>query len=97
MRSSGANSLLSAAAVEALLAARRTTHGDFSETAAVAQAIKEAFGDRVGRLPPVQREALEQIAVKIARILCGDPNHPDHWHDIAGYARLAMPPGDTAD
>lgn len=28
------------------------------------------------------------IAVKIARILVGDCNHPDHWHDIAGYATL---------
>jgi hypothetical protein len=80
-----------------LIAAREQTHGDFGQTAAVAQAIKTAFGDRAARLPPVQREALEQIAVKIARILCGDPNHVDHWHDIAGYARLGAPLGDTAD
>ena len=24
-----------------------------------------------------------------ARILSGDPNHPDHWRDIEGQARLA--------
>ena len=29
------------------------------------------------------------IAVKIARILNGDPNHFDSWIDIAGYATLA--------
>jgi hypothetical protein len=35
-----------------------------------------------------QREALEMIAVKIGRILYGDPRHIDSWHDIAGYAKL---------
>jgi hypothetical protein len=31
---------------------------------------------------------LEMIAHKIGRVLAGDPNHADHWDDIAGYARL---------
>lgn len=31
---------------------------------------------------------LEMIAHKIARILNGDPNYADNWHDIAGYATL---------
>ena len=35
-----------------------------------------------------QREALEMIAHKIARILNGDPNYADNWIDIAGYATL---------
>jgi len=35
------------------------------------------------------REALEMIAHKIGRILNGDPNYADSWHDIAGYAKLA--------
>ena len=39
-------------------------------------------------LSPDQAEALDMIAHKIARILNGDPNHHDHWHDIAGYATL---------
>jgi hypothetical protein len=33
-------------------------------------------------------EALEMIAMKIARILSGNPNFSDHWEDIEGYARL---------
>jgi hypothetical protein len=33
-------------------------------------------------------EALEMIAMKIARILSGNPNFADHWEDIEGYARL---------
>jgi len=28
------------------------------------------------------------IFCKIARILNGDPNLIDNWHDIAGYAKL---------
>jgi hypothetical protein len=36
----------------------------------------------------VQREALEGVFTKIARILSGDPNHKDHWSDIAGGAHL---------
>ncbi len=29
------------------------------------------------------------ICLKISRIVTGDPEHPDNWHDIAGYATLA--------
>jgi hypothetical protein len=84
-------------AAEKLIAARQATHGDFCETGAVAQGIKTAFGaERAALLSPVQRAALDQIATKIARILCGDPNHPDHWHDVAGYARLGAPPAPRA-
>jgi hypothetical protein len=39
-------------------------------------------------LAPDQREALEMIVVKIARIINGDPNCADSWRDIEGYARL---------
>ena len=40
------------------------------------------------KLTTYQRESLIVIAQKIARILNGNPNEPDHWHDIAGYATL---------
>ena len=36
-----------------------------------------------------QREALQMIASKLARIASGDANHQDSWIDIAGYAKLA--------
>lgn len=39
-------------------------------------------------LQPDQREALEMIAHKIARILGGDPDYIDNWDDIAGYSTL---------
>ena len=78
-----------------LLAEREKTHGCFSDVAEVAQAIKAAFYDPVESgtgidLNDVQHEALECIAVKMARIVCGDPKHVDHWVDIAGYAQLVV-------
>ena len=35
-----------------------------------------------------QRECLEMLAHKIGRILNGDPDYPDSWHDMVGYAKL---------
>ena len=40
------------------------------------------------KLADDQREALEMTAHKIGRILNGDPNYIDSWHDISGYVRL---------
>lgn len=77
--------------VEDTLKERGQRYGDFTDHAAICQKIKMAmlFGpSRWGRLSDVQRQALEVIADKIARILSGDPNYADNWHDIQGYARL---------
>ena len=46
------------------------------------------LGRNWAKLDPDQREALEMIAHKMARILNGDQDHLDSWHDIQGYARL---------
>ena len=32
--------------------------------------------------------ALDMICNKMARIVNGDPNYIDNWHDICGYATL---------
>ena len=40
------------------------------------------------RLSADQRESLEMVQHKVARILNGDPNYADSWVDIAGYAKL---------
>ena len=79
---------------------RGMTHGSWRQTAGCTQAIETALLIwRTADLKPYHREALHQIAVKMARINCGDPDFPDHWDDIAGYAdetakacREAMPP-----
>lgn len=72
------------------LKARNGVHGDFAEDAHHAQQFKHIMhvSPNWAALTYVQREALEHIATKIGRILVGDPNHPDHWEDIQGYAKL---------
>lgn len=78
-------------AVEATLQERGSRYGDFSDHARIAQAVKRELysGPRSHEMNDVQRQALEVIADKMARIVCGDPCYQDNWHDIQGYARLA--------
>ena len=76
-------------AVEEFLAERGKTHGDFTNHAQVTQELKAVMKEHgLGKLSDVQREALEMIQHKIGRILAGNPDHKDHWDDIAGYAKL---------
>lgn len=76
--------------IQTTLNERQNTHGEFSVNAKCSQQFKRMMRRKDGweDLTLSQREALEVIAAKIARILCGDPNEPDHWHDIAGYSTL---------
>ena len=68
---------------------RQQTHGSFESHARISQALKDAMQlGRFSQLSDAQREALEMIVHKIARILNGNPNHRDSWHDIAGYSLL---------
>ena len=70
------------------LTERQKTHGEFETHAAISQRLKQVITDHVvSRLSHDQKEALDMIAHKIARILNGDPNHHDHWHDIAEIGR----------
>jgi hypothetical protein len=77
--------------IEQTLAARGNSHGEWTENARVIQNIKRAMRDSPNweSLPDFMKESLEMDAVKIGRILVGDPAHADHWHDIAGYAKLS--------
>ena len=76
--------------VEAILEERGRRYGLFKDHAMIAQTIKDMMKQEEGwaRLDPDQKEALEMIVHKIARILNGDPNYADSWVDIAGYAKL---------
>ncbi len=73
---------------EGILSERQKTHGNFYTNARISQILKEYF--RMWGMPAstVQREALDQIALKLSRILSGQANFKDHWDDIAGYAQL---------
>lgn len=35
-----------------------------------------------------ERESLEMVQHKIARILNGNPDYTDSWHDVGGYVAL---------
>ena len=69
---------------------REKDYGKFEDLSAISQALKGAFRawPNWDRLMQDQREALDMIAVKIGRILNGNPNYADSWVDIAGYAML---------
>lgn len=71
---------------------RGERYGTFRKHAEVSQAFKElllhALMDREKELACDQQEALDMIFHKIARIVNGDPDYADSWHDIAGYAQL---------
>jgi hypothetical protein len=73
-----------------ILSEREPTHGRFQESAELAQNLKYRMAEAPnwGILLSDQRQALEMIATKISRILCGDRNLVDSWEDIAGYAIL---------
>ena len=74
----------------ATLAERGARYGKFEDHAVIAQGLKDQMWATEGwsRLAPDQRQALEVIQDKVARILNGDPDYADNWHDIAGYSRL---------
>lgn len=72
------------------LEVRATRYGEYLEVAAIAQNIKFVMQQTANwnQLEADQMESLDMIANKIGRILNGDPNYDDSWHDIAGYATL---------
>jgi hypothetical protein len=78
--------------VNSLVAGRTAQHKNFTfaDRAQVSQDIKTAMAMAPGWHPLTasQKEALEMIAHKIARVIAGNPEHVDSWADIAGYAVL---------
>lgn len=75
----------------AMLAERGSRYGQFHEHAKIATDLKETMHATPGwqRLAPEQKEALDMVQHKIARILNGDPTYKDNWDDIVGYSKLA--------
>lgn len=71
-----------------ILNERQQAYGEFDKCAEISQSIKQIIANNDEKLPNFQREALEMIAVKMARILNGRQDHKDNWQDIAGYAQL---------
>ena len=75
-----------------VLKERQKTHGDYANLAFVAQSLKNVLHDapNYNALSPIQRESVDLICTKLARIVCGNPNEPDHYIDISGYADLVV-------
>lgn len=75
-----------------ILDERGKRYGKFKNHAEISQRLKyvvaDALSKRKGEIADDQREALDMICHKIARIVNGDPDYADSWVDIAGYAQL---------
>ena len=72
---------------------RDQQHGGMEPVGSVSQSLKIHLRNsrNWGRLSPGYQEALDMIAHKIGRILSGsNPHDPEHWEDVAGYAKAAM-------
>ena len=86
--------------IQDTLQERGNRYGDFTDHAKIAQDLQDvmrrsettsAGGATLNgwtNLSAVQKQALTVLADKVARILSGDPNYADNWHDIQGYAKL---------
>lgn len=91
MQASTATLLLQDIARDPILVERERTHGSFEWNAFVSQRIKSVFRNCPGYdgFSDGHKEALDMIALKLSRLL-QNPNHEDHWLDIAGYAQLGL-------
>jgi hypothetical protein len=76
--------------IDATLIERGNRYGAWPEHARIAQNVKRAMKDSPNweSLPDDMKESLEMMAQKLGRILNGDPNYADSWHDIVGYIKL---------
>lgn len=72
------------------LGSRQSDYGEFIDNASIAQDLKDVIHNTANwnSMPADMKEALEMIASKMSRLLNGDMNHIDSWHDISGYATL---------
>lgn len=70
---------------------RGKRYGKFTEHAQISQDLQDVMRATPGweRLDATKREALQMNMHKVARILNGDPEYKDNWHDIGGYVKLA--------
>ena len=78
--------------IEQTLAERQAQYGCFEDVAFVTENIMATLSkvrvNGLSDLPYPHRMALYMIASKMARIVNGDFNHKDSWHDIGGYSKL---------
>ena len=84
----GRNSVASVAAAP-IVRERHVTHGDFAKNARVSQHLKGILREAgYLELDPVHTEAIDQMCLKLSRIVSGKAKVREHWKDIGGYANL---------
>lgn len=68
---------------------RGKRYGNYLQQTEISFGIKkEIHGEAFENMEVDQQDALDMIAVKMSRIVNGDPDYSDNWRDIAGYATL---------
>jgi hypothetical protein len=78
--------------VDNTLDTREQEYGSYETLSELLEMIVDAYkcSNNYWRLAPYQRVSLYMDAMKTARILNGDYNKIDSWHDKAGYAELVV-------
>ena len=78
--------------INSIIEERGSSYGDFGSQALISQNIKAAMRHSPNwkKLPADMKESLEMVALKIGRILNGNPTYADSWVDIVGYAQLVV-------
>ena len=75
--------------IEQTLAQRQSQYGCFEDVAFVTQGMIELMRKcNYDKMPASHQMALSMICSKMARIVNGDFNFIENWHDISGYATL---------
>ena len=78
--------------VTSTLDERETQYGSYVDLADLLEAIIDVYGSsrNYRNLEPYQKTALYMDAMKTVRILNGDSNNSDSWHDKSGYSELVV-------
>jgi hypothetical protein len=76
--------------IDDTLKERGNRYGDFGSHAQITQDLKAVMQacPSWAALSADKKEGLEMIMHKVGRILNGDPEYHDSWHDIVGYSKL---------
>ncbi|EHU1403009.1 TPA: hypothetical protein MIV70_27730 [Klebsiella pneumoniae] len=77
--------------IQNTLQQRGKRYGEFKDVAQLSNDLMrllQAAPNYHQSLSDSQHFALVMMTNKMARIVNGDPNYLDNWHDIAGYATL---------
>lgn len=77
---------------EEILDERGSRYGNYLEQTTISGELRRCIDfwvkEKGTKLAHDQADALIMIAVKVSRIINGDPDYADNWRDIAGYATL---------